>query len=944
MTSHLTWELFPKYIEFSCRDDANSSIGFDDWARSEPILDSGAKANIAPVLAALNSGDARTDGCSVQLSHEILASLSGREIMELGLPPPAPIRLNIRSEGAMATQDFSLRHSLRDDRGRPLIGFQHIGMIGQQGNRRYSLLDPLYSALIALEKLESEQPSDVDRRFTLWSEVAIHLPPDAQLDDQLTNLNIVQADFFSLHLHSDCDFDPVIVRADIDELSEGEPNFQAALPEHFQNKLSHQFRELSDAKQHYSLGDGWYVLVPDRVRQGLSEVHRLQNAPLSERRAFVSNPGKWIDGGIEDGQDETSIFVETVEFLSERVVELGQWSPKLATFVSTSGAEWIPPEDIRLVVIVGDTSIEVPFDQIDNFLDEIEQAAANGQPTVQLDGQTIPVTEDVIEEFRRLSSAAAEQRPPKDNADDEPKKPTHVPILIDNIEDLGYVAKTRPPSDLALTLPRSLKTTSLYDFQSNGIRWLQEHWNSGNSGALLADDMGLGKTIQTLTFCTWLREAIEKGQTPKKPILIVAPTGLLKNWQDEAVKHLHPPGLGDLLTVYGQGKRALKQLDTSQRHQRMNHADWVLTTYETLRDEILWFINVDWQIVAFDEAQRIKNPAARVTEMAKSLKSDFMLPLTGTPVENSLFDLWCIMDTAQPGLLGSQRQFDKNYVQPSQADPQHPAQLKSLLQDETTPASMLRRMKEDHLHGLPEKAYHISRVDMSPVQQTAYNEVVDLARRKGVSRNTILEIIQKLRSVSLLGGEIPADGIDESVLDASARLRWSLDVLDQIHEQGEKALIFLESLEFQKELVPFLQRRYSLAKPPARISGEVPGMRRKQIVDDFQELPDGEFAVMILSPKAGGVGLTLTAANHVIHLSRWWNPAVEDQCTDRVYRIGQKRPVHIWCPLAVHPGLGDRSFDVNLDRLLHRKRELSKTALLAQFSKDDAISLAQSSM
>jgi hypothetical protein len=944
MTSHLTWELFPTYIEFKCHDGSGDPIRLDEWARSNAILPSGTNANVAPILAALNSADVRLDGDSVQLSHEYLASLSGREVLELGLPRPAPIRLNIRSEGAMATQDFTLRHSLKDDRGRPLIGFQHTGMIGEHGTRRYSLLDPLYSALIALEKLESEQTNDIDRRFSLWAEVARHLPPDAQLDDQLTNLNIVQADFFSLHLHSECDFDPVIVRAEIDELSEEESNFQAALPEHFQSQFAHQFRELSSAKEHYALGDGWYVLVPDKVRQGLSEVHRLQSAPLAERRAFVSNPSKLIDGGTDNGQDEAPIFIETLDFLSERIVELGQWSPKLATFVSTSGAEWLPPEDIRLVVVVGDTSIEVPFDQIDNFLGEIEQAASSGQSTVQLDGQTIPVTEEVIEEFRRLSSAAAAQKPPKDTPDDEPRKPTHVPILIDNIEDLGYVAKTRPPSDLPLTLPRTLKTTSLFEFQSDGIRWLQEHWNSGNSGALLADDMGLGKTIQTLTFCAWVREAVDKGEISKKPILIVAPTGLLKNWQDEAVKHLHPPGLGDLLTVYGQGKRALKHLDTSQRHQRMSRADWVLTTYETLRDEILWFINVDWQIVAFDEAQRIKNPAARVTEMAKSLKSDFMLPLTGTPVENSLFDLWCIMDTAQPGLLGSQRQFDKNYVQPSQNDPQHPAQLKSLLQDETTPASMLRRMKEEHLHGLPEKTHHVSRVDMNPVQQTAYNEVVDLARHKGISRNTILEIIQKLRSVSLLGVDIPSDGIDESVLDASARLRWSLNVLDQIHEQREKALIFLESLEFQKELVPFLQRRYGLPKPPARISGEVPGMRRKQIVDDFQALPENEFAVMILSPKAGGVGLTLTAANHVIHLSRWWNPAVEDQCTDRVYRIGQSRPVHIWCPLAVHPGLGDKSFDVNLDSLLHRKRELSKTALLAQFSKDDAINLAQSSM
>ena len=944
MSANLTWEHSPDHIRFSCLDSTGIPIKVDDWARSEVRLPGGALANIAPILAILNTGDADSDDANVRISHEVLATLGGREVMELGLPAPAPIRLNIRSEGAIATRDFSLRHSLRDDRARPLIGFSHTGIIANHGSRTYALLNPLYSALVALERLEAEQPTDVDRRFELWSEVARHLPPEAQLDDQLSSLTIVQADFFSLHLHSECDFDPVIVRAIESELEDGEPRFEGTLPEHFQEKLAHQFRNLADAKQHYALGEGWYVLVPDKVRQGLSEVHRLQGAPVAEKRAFISNPGKWIDAGVEQAPDEAPIFVETAEFLSERVLELGQWSPKLATFVSTSGAEWLPPEEIRLVVVIGDTSVEVPFNEVDKLLEEIEQASAKGQETVQLDDQTIPVTVEVIAEFRRLSAAVAAQRPPKDAPDTEPKKPTHVPVLIDNIENLGFVAKTRPPSDLPATLPATLKTTGLYEFQSAGIRWLQDHWNAGNPGALLADDMGLGKTIQTLTFCAWIREAVERDQLANKPVLVVAPTGLLKNWQDEAMKHLHPRGLGELLTVYGHGKRILKHLDVAARHERMSNSNWVLTTYETLRDEILWFINVDWRIVAFDEAQRIKNPAARVTEMAKSLKSDFMLPLTGTPVENSLFDLWCIMDTAQPGLLGSQRQFDRKYVQPAQHDPHHPALLKSLLQDETEPPSMLRRMKEDYLHGLPEKTHHVSRVDMSPVQQNAYNEVVELARQKGVSRNTILEIIQKLRSVSLLGGEIPPDGIDEDVIDASARLRWSLNVLDEIHSKKEKALIFLESLEFQKELVPFLQRRYDLEKPPARISGEVPGMRRKQIVDEFQEHPEDEFCVMILSPKAGGVGLTLTAANHVIHLSRWWNPAVEDQCTDRVYRIGQQRPVHIWCPLAVHPGLGDRSFDVNLDGLLHRKRELSKTALLAHFGQDDAIRLAQSSI
>ena len=171
----------------------------------------------------------------------------------------------------------------------------------------------------------------------------------------------------------------------------------------------------------------------------------------------------------------------------------------------------------------------------------------------------------------------------------------------------------------------------------------------------------------------------------------------------------------------------------------------------------------------------------------------------------------------------------------------------------------------------------------------------------------------------------PADA--DLFKEQSARLVSLFDILDELHGKGEKALVFLEDLDMQDLLAMMIQQRYQLERKPLQINGTVPGARRQEAVRKFQSSPLA-FDVMILSPRAGGVGLTLTAANHVIHLSRWWNPAVEDQCTDRVFRIGQEREVHVYVPLAKHPEIGESSFDYVLDRLLKRKRELSTKMLI----------------
>lgn len=257
---------------------------------------------------------------------------------------------------------------------------------------------------------------------------------------------------------------------------------------------------------------------------------------------------------------------------------------------------------------------------------------------------------------------------------------------------------------------------------------------------------------------------------------------------------------------------------------------------------------------------------------------------------------------------------------------------------------MLRRLKSEALQGMPQKYIHATPIDMPPVQANAYRDLVMRAAASASGGNMgkggMLSTLAAMRGVSLHPldpREAPSD-LDVYARD-SARLSHTLGVLDQVAAKREKALIFVEDLAMQERLAGMIQARFKLSTPPMRINGSVPGPKRQDMVTAFQQNRD-RFDVMILSPKAGGVGLTLTSANHVIHLSRWWNPAVEDQATDRVFRIGQGKDVHVYLPMAVHPdpSIREASFDLRLNALMERKRQLTRDLFLPPDANDAELS------
>ena len=423
-------------------------------------------------------------------------------------------------------------------------------------------------------------------------------------------------------------------------------------------------------------------------------------------------------------------------------------------------------------------------------------------------------------------------------------------------------------------------------------------------------------------------------------LLVVAPAGLLRNWKDEHDAHLAGDGLGPALEAHGKSLRRLRMFPPSQvRHElaagrptldigALGNAEWVLTTYETLRDHQHSFGRVRWTAGVFDEAQKIKNPGVRLTEAALALNVDFALLMTGTPVENRPADIWSILDRAEPGSFGSLKDFSARYERANGATSRMERLHQALTAPSTperptasmSPALMLRRLKEDRIPDLPKKRLHRRVIDMPPLQADEYEKAV-LSHSHG---SGMLQALHRLRSISL--HPFAPDAFDpDSYTRASARLSETFRILEKIAGSGEKALLFVESREMQNFLIGALRQRFRLRDDVLVINGAVSGRARKARVDTFQQRTG--FDVMILSPRAGGVGLTLTAANHVIHLSRWWNPAVEDQCTDRIFRIGQRRTVHVYLPLARHPRFGDYSFDLRLDSLMKRKREMNRLVL-----------------
>jgi len=950
MKGRLKWTSHDKDVVFVCETEGQC-IDPAQWALAELVSEDGAPASAAPLLRLIEDELVTPESDdSLAVPNRLVAQFQTWECRSLGLPEKLPYSIEIQVQGTLLRPNSTVQWRFwQPEDGRAVIG-EREGCFAHIGERQYIVPEPIYSLLEAIDAFGRENPQSLDDRLVALGEIKKHLPENASIHDQLRRIVIAFADSFTLepliNELGEPDFHPVPgrlerIRHDQPDLSEGE-EFIEVLVEARARQFAQQFRQWSHSRQQYAVGASTYLVLSEPLRQALGVVRRFQNETPTKRKAFIQHPHLFLKENLQhtlSDQVLNEVFFD--EGYGERVRGIGFWHPKVLPWIKQSSEPWLPLEELGLRI--GDDIVCIDAADTGALLKRIQQAQEEGKGYIEYEGHRIPVSQETCDALAALQVQQPE-RPPR--ASDEPptgeadKSERQVLIIKGNLEDLEYQYVPRKVATKVGKIPSALQPEKLLPHQLDALIWLQSHWVEGTQGALLADDMGLGKTLVALSFLAWLQDEMRDGTADRNPLLVVAPTGLLKNWIDEDEKHLDRPGLGDVIEAYGNGLRALRTGPGGPREDEMGiplldlalveGAGWVLTTFETLRDYQFSFGKVHWAALVFDEAQKIKNPAARVTDAAKAMKADFVLALTGTPVENRLADLWCIVDAVQPGRLGSLKGFCNTYEPKTLDEGQDSggitklAELRDRLLVTTRPPVMLRRSKVDSLPGLPEKHTHQLKMTMPPAQAQEYSSAVARARLGDRKMAAILQALHAIRNISLHPFE-PAGQDDEDYIAASARLQVAFNVLDQIAAKAEKALIFLESRRLQAPLAAMIQRRYQLAELPLIINGQVAGPKRTAHAKSFQERRG--FDAMILSPRAGGVGLTITAANHVIHVSRWWNPAVEDQCTDRVFRIGQDQPVHVYYPMAVHPDYGEQSYDLRLHSLLERKRSLSRDLL-----------------
>jgi superfamily II DNA or RNA helicase len=915
-------------------------------------------------------------GSRIRMTHRTLSGLSAEAAEALGLPPLIDLTLRTDVSGLIGSPEFRLTHEWVRAGRRELVhrtgAIAQTSGAGSDGLRR--LPRWMLDAIEVADRFQSG--SDLDAHWEALARFRRALEPGVRMSgkdaearlgmtDFLSGLEVTLTDRFSLSPQGEDQFAIVpflgetveAAERDGEQISEANAELTEGRLRAFQDKAF-----VRGARPAYKLGAQSYLVVDPSAAPVLKVMTEMQQADPVTRAAFMRNPRQRITeavtehlrakgkmDGLSPAQEQELIeqvaepaFVETREY-SERVIGLTVYE-KPSMEIAGSGTTWLPE------VFAGAAAQRIeamPPDQVEQLISEVDRAMAVGAPTVDVGGAEIPATlttRVALEQRLEMLRGGADATPVL--GPDEPVERLVGPIILDtadNLSELKWAARVKPRYRLAPDSLPEVVQADLKGHQLDSFRWKLDAWAAGLPGILNADEQGLGKTLQAIAFLAWMKENSSRADGGRtRPVLVVAPTSLLENWELEVDKHLRAPALGNVIRLYGSALGGKKKsgpqgvetengnaiLDLSDLHEAIGegrgHRYWVLTTYTTLTNYQHSLAKIPFSTVVFDEIQNVKNPTTLSAKAAMAVNADFRIGLTGTPIENSTVDLWAIMEQITPGRFGSLSDFRARFGEPAEGNMR---ELYSLLfepQDGLPPVA-LRRLKEEVAKDLPAKGRRIHPRLMPEGQAAAYEE----ARRKLSSgtRGAALKMLHHIRSVSIHpNAESAAD--DAAYVAMSARLQAAVDILRGVRDRGERALVFIEHIKMQHRFIELVKREFGLPRVDL-INGSTPIPRRQEIVTRFQRhlKRDEGFEVLVLGPKAAGTGLTLTAATHVIHLSRWWNPAVEEQCNDRIHRIGQTRPVTVHVPMAIHPGYQHNSFDCLLHSLMTRKRRLASSAL-----------------
>ncbi|MGO7305362.1 DEAD/DEAH box helicase [Rhizobium ruizarguesonis] len=884
------------------------------------------------------------------IRHALVAAVDANSAAALGLPRTLQgLNFRARLKGTVGSPDFAIEWWWEQGGRnvyRPLKG----AFVGPPTDLM-RLPHQIYEAIKIADEIGN--PGSITEHWLLLGRFRRLFEADPKTDDKaslegfLKDISVVTCSSVGIKFDHDDDtrFFPVPYSSDVPG---SDPNNESA-EEALSGQELTEFRESvlrRGAQPAFRVADGKFLIVEPSAAPIVQTI--VDHALKSEegRNEFIANAGRIIAEAVElqmmrDGrltelmspearaeklEEETSrVWVETPEWIS-RVVGVGKWQKLEIDGIHGSGTRWLPESETELA----DLLALIQDEDLGRVLEELKEAQAAGYPSINLEIGAVPVTPVVIEVLSRRLAEFLRAKGPEESS---VSLDAYLPVTHDNFWELDFSAALRDrDAGLSEALPPAIETP-LQPHQVKSFEWQVKAWKAGLPGILNADEQGLGKTLQTLSLLAWLKTHMVAGALPNRPFLIVAPTSLLLNWEAEIERHLESGFLGKPIRLYGDHLNVFKREDASGQDIRTgasqvdlekltaseNGSPIVITTYQTLANYAISLMDVRWAAVVFDEIQNLKNPVTMRAKAAKSITADLRIGLTGTPLENATKDIWAIMDQLFPGALGVLAQFRRIFDKPTEdgMTALHSALFKS---QHGRPALALRRLKTDAAPGLPSKVRVFHPREMPATQALRYEE----ARHKG---GIMLAVLQHIRRLSLHPGLLEGETIEEFNA-SSARLSAAIDVLRHIKAKNERALVFIENRDVQAWFAEVVRIEFGLERVMI-INGDNTVDSRKDITDRFQRhlVDDKGFDVLVLGPRAAGTGLTLTAANHVIHLTRWWNPAVEEQCNDRTHRIGQTKPVTVHIPLAVHPKLGAGSFDCLLQRLMKRKRSLAERIL-----------------
>ncbi|CAI4034035.1 hypothetical protein DNFV4_04477 [Nitrospira tepida] len=887
------------------------------------------------------------DGQHLKISYEHLDSIEDQGLTLFSdLTKWSPFSVHIRAHSIFGAPDFGYIAQIKV--GTRVFTPLRFGCFLLVGETLYRLPQATYHLLNAIEAfnaLPPERKSTAGALKEFASIKALIEESDAEADSLLATTHVVIPSKVSL----DVDFDE---NGHVSLF----PSFDG-IPRDAFKKVYYQ---LSDVDAVYVLpsddGGRVRVVLHEDLQKALKVMQTVRHVGGAAKLEILGNPASLFEGVCDLDLIDVSLY-------GPRVRGIGKYPARVAPYVRKDGRRLFNQEETPEVGLVYEFadggSQQVQFesrDELRNFAEQVGAAHAAGQNFVGFKNASVPVTDSLVRALTSLVKRFDRQ----DNRQKSASSDAANLLIYANEEVLEYdeAAQSIPGSPVP-ELPKSLtRCDRLMPHQAEGIAWLQHLYRHSpiRRGGLLADEMGLGKTLQILAFVAAHLESarptdsgLSSGQGP---VLIIAPLMLLPTWEEEMRRHFMNRGeiFEPLLVLHGatlnqfrcvtntlreaQAQTSVLDLDRIQAHRV------VLTNYETVRNYQYSLARIRWRMVITDEAQEFKDRSTGISHAVKALYPKFRIALTGTPVENRLSDIWNIMDFVQPGvLLGSYREFVKAYEEPAMTGTsderlRHLQTLRDRLRYRKADAFLLRREKQ-LLSGLPVKhPPHVLEADLTPEQRLLHLECLARMRNPGAEehRFKLLDRLAKLsQHPSLLDTTRRLELQDPlSYLQSSPKLKKVVKTLHMIRQQGEKTIVFTRSRPMQDILKLVFEHEFKLAV--GVVNGSPITSRRYIVKDrtnrikDFEALPG--FNVLILSPDVAGVGLTITAANHVIHYGRWWNPAREAQATDRVYRIGQERDVHVYLPIERDPRGEFHTFDQCLHQLLLTKEQDARDFLI----------------